>query len=109
MDAKLFVHLYKQGETATSPPGTLPITLLETAQYDGRVALGTPPRNWLDSPIAEQIQIQIPADTPTGIYRIAIGLYTPTGDQARFPVTAEAANVTADADRRLFIGEITIR
>lgn len=99
-DAKLFIHLYRQdGDT---------LTLLETAQYDGRVALGTPPQNWLNAPIAETIQVQIPPDTPFGTYRIAIGLYAPTDDQARFPVSAVSPTVTADSDRRLFIGTITI-
>ncbi|MBX3085809.1 MAG: hypothetical protein KF716_29495 [Anaerolineae bacterium] len=97
LDAKLFVHLYDPQGKLMELPG---------AQYDGRLGSGTlPPANWLPGTLRETVELQLPPDLPAGTYRVAIGLYNPTGGLARYPVTGDGA----DSDRRLFIGEITVK
>jgi hypothetical protein len=95
VDAKLFIHLYDaQGRLVEAP----------NAQFDGRPGGGAlPPANWLPGIWREEYTLRLDA-VPTGRYRVALGLYAPTGDMARFPVTGEGA----DADRRLFIGAVEV-
>jgi hypothetical protein len=92
-DSVLFVHLYDdQGK------------LREDVQFDGRPSGGTLPlANWLPAPFGQQIQLALPATLPAGTYQVAIGLY----DAESF-VRMRPNGKGADAEGRLFIGEIAI-
>jgi hypothetical protein len=91
-DGVVFVHLY--GDIHREP----------VAQVVSRPAGGVlPPANWLAGTLQDSYTVMIPADLPPGTYSIAIGMFeSATG--GRYPVVGEGA----DADGRLFIGEITI-
>ena len=93
-DAVTFVHLYDESGR-----------LIEAAQLDRRPGAGTlPPANWLPGTLRDGYTLNVPPDVAQGVYRVAIGLYDPVTLE-RLPVTGEGA----DLDRRLFIGQVTIR
>jgi len=94
-DAVVFMHVYDESGA-----------LIEAAQRDQRVGQGAlPPANWLpDRRYQERHVLQLPADLPQGVYRVAVGLYDPI-TLRRYA----AHGSTADADQRVFIGAFTIR
>jgi hypothetical protein len=95
MDAKLFVHLYAPDGTLIELPG---------AQFDGRLGGGTlPPANLLLGTLREVVTLYLDA-VPAGTYRVAVGLYRPTGTLERYAVTGDGA----DSERRLFVGEVVV-
>ncbi|MBN1964748.1 MAG: hypothetical protein JW910_08885, partial [Anaerolineae bacterium] len=92
-DGIVFVHLY--GDIHAEP----------VAQVVARPMGGVlPPGNWLPGTLHDSYTVILPDDLPAGTYAVAIGLFDArTGE--RYPVSGEGA----DADRRLFIGEITLK
>lgn len=90
-DATTFVHLYNsEGK------------LLETVQVDQRPGGGAmPPSNWLPRMVLrDEYLLNVPPNTPSGVYRVAVGLYR---GSERF------TSPSADADNRLFIGQIEVK
>ncbi len=93
-DGVLFLHLYDQDGT-----------LREDAQLDRRPGGGTLPlANWLPGLWSEQYTLTIPDNVPPGRYRVAIGMYDP-----RSMVRLGVQGTGADADQRLFLGEIDLK
>jgi hypothetical protein len=80
--------------------------LIEAAQRDVRVGDGAlPPANWLpDRRYQERHVLRLPADLPSGTYRVAVGLYDP-----RMLTRYAARGSSADAEQRVFIGAFHIR
>jgi hypothetical protein len=94
-DGVVFVHLYNRSNVNTEP----------VAQVVSRPEGGVlPPGNWLPGVIHDMYTVPLPDDLPPGTYVVAVGLYDArTGE--RYPVSGKGA----DADRRLFIGEIALK
>lgn len=87
-DAKIFIHL-------VDAAGNI------VAQADARPAHDSlPPGNWLAGSFFETIRI----DAPPGRYRVLLGLYDPV-TLVRF----EPVSPSADADRRVLIGEVEVQ
>jgi len=93
-DGIVFIHLYNRSNLNVEP----------VAQAVSRPAGDVlPPGNWLPGVIEDLHTVTLPDDLLPGTYAVAVGLYDArTGE--RYPVEGAGA----DADRRLFIGEITI-
>lgn len=96
LDAVTFVHLYDAAGT-----------LIESAQVDRRPGGGAlPPANWIPGLLVrDQIVIRIPDSVPAGKYTVKIGLYGPNPPYPRL----RPAGPGADAEDRLFIGEIEVQ
>jgi hypothetical protein len=94
-DAVVFMHVYDEAGA-----------LIEAAQRDVRVGDGAlPPANWLpDRRYQERHVLRLPADLPSGAYRVAVGLYDP-----RTLTRYAARGSSADAEQRVFIGAFRIR
>jgi hypothetical protein len=93
-DTLVFVHLYNQNNLNTEPVAQV------VARPAGDVL---PPANWLPGTVRDHYTVPLPADLPPGMYQVAIGMYEAHTGQ-RYPVDGQGA----DADRRLFIGKITV-
>jgi hypothetical protein len=94
-DAVVFMHIYDESGA-----------LIEAAQRDVRVGDGAlPPANWLpDRRYRERHVLRLPADLPSGAYRVAVGLYDP-----RTLMRYAARGSSADAEQRVFIGAFHVR
>lgn len=93
-DGVVFVHLYNTDNLETEP----------VAQVVTRPGAGVlPPANWLPGLLADSYTVLLPQGLKPGIYTVALGLFDArTGE--RYPVSGQGAG----ADRRLFIGTITV-
>lgn len=93
-DAVVFMHIYDEAGA-----------LIEAAQRDVRVGDGAlPPANWLpDRRYREQHTLRLPAELPSGVYRVAVGLYDP-----RTLKRYAAHGDSADAEQRVFIGTFKV-
>ncbi|MFN8420833.1 MAG: hypothetical protein U0528_16560 [Anaerolineae bacterium] len=95
-DSKLFIHLYDEQGKLVELPG---------AQFDRRPGDGAVPLvNLLPGAFTESYTLDL-SNVPAGTYRVAMGLYQPTGTMERLPVEGDGA----DQDRRLFIGTIEVK
>ena len=92
-DSLLFLHLY---DDIDAPP------VAQVVSRSGNGAL--PPGNWLPGLVEDDLTVALPEELAPGAYTVALGLFDAvTGE--RYPVNGPGAI----SDRRLFIGEITIK
>lgn len=93
-DGVVFVHLYNTDNLDTEP-------LAQVITRPGGGVL--PPANWLPGLLADSYTVSLPQGLEPGTYTVALGLFdAQTGE--RYPVSGRGA----EADRRLFIGTITV-